>query len=483
MMLKKLINSNVIKFVIGRYIAFGLNLVKNIIIAVALGPFYFGIFSFIRIIQTYIDYASLGTNLSLSTYLSIIKNSNYRKISTISSSVISFNILLYIILLSISLLISLLNIQIFQKYNFSTYIVPTILISAFTQFNTLYTNILRNFNKYNYINIYNITSAGLLIPLLFLYNGEMLLNIYLWFTVVLLSLSFFGFFIISPIRIKINLNLKILKLQILRGIPLMLYGGATTYLLLFSRTYVSAFYSVSDLGFFGYANSLAASALLGIQSVMWLFTPKLLFILSGKNIGDETLNNLKKIRAFYVPIMNIIVFSLITLSPIIFFFLKEYKSSQSLFIIFMLIQLVISDSFGFGYLITAQKKEISLFKHLLIASLISIIILSIMSLNSVALIYLTIAPLISMLYFNIAIVYEGNKLIHVEDKPIFWSFFTDYKYYFLLIMYLFLVFFDFITPICLALSFTVVLFFSFNEIKKLTPLAYKIISDNNILNK
>jgi len=100
--LKTIVNSNIIKFVSTKYLAFGLQVINSFLIAKKLGVYYFGIYGFATMLLQYLSYTNFGVNYSLNVILSTnkefkAKSSNYLSNAILLTTLFGLLIIMIII--------------------------------------------------------------------------------------------------------------------------------------------------------------------------------------------------------------------------------------------------------------------------------------------------------------------------------------------------------------------------------------------------
>lgn len=121
--LKEIYNSNIIKFLSTKYLAFGLQVINSFLIAKKLGVYYFGIYGFATMLLQYLSYTNFGVNYSLNVILSTNKEFKTKNSSYFSNAILLttlFGLLILVIIIT-SKLIGFYNG--FDKYKVEYYIV------------------------------------------------------------------------------------------------------------------------------------------------------------------------------------------------------------------------------------------------------------------------------------------------------------------------------------------------------------------------
>ena len=344
------------KFTLSRYLIFILQLGRGFLLARFLGPFYFGIFGFLLLIQQYLVNTNFGVNHALNVKLSTkeidlptSKSFVYASlfITTVSSLIFIF----------IFLICNLFSIRLFEKYLFSNYFLQICIIVGMQQFQLVFSTIFRVYQKFQLLILIEFINIALPLTSLLFYEQLDLLNLYVFLTMFSSCISFLICIIKSPIKFSFKFNKFNIYELLIAGIPLMVYNLSTYLISLIGRTTVSINYSQEILGYFSFATSISIAIMFGLDTVSWALFPKILNKLKKSVINQQTVHSVNKITEIYSGINFLIIFSAIVFMPLIFTFLNEYSAMAPVLTILLLSQGIIGFSFGFCSLAIARNKQ------------------------------------------------------------------------------------------------------------------------------
>jgi O-antigen/teichoic acid export membrane protein len=414
-----------------RYIAYVLQFVNSILIAKYLGVFYFGIYSFLLLVNLYINYAGMTPVYSLNAILSARKNSTHLpRIIWGNSLLLS---LLIIAVISISILgTSFVYPDLFNKYFFSEYVIYIVSIFALNTLNNLFINLYRTYGKLQKINFYQIIVPVAQTIVLFFAKEKNLLALLLLATVVANLMALIIFIIKSPLGSVLNYNKRVSQSLFVRGIHLLLYNVSFYLILLSSRTVVSIFFEAKELGFYTLAINLSFALFMIINSFSFILYPKLLNKFYTNSL-EESRTLLNEIRSIYVTGCYILTYAGFFIVPALMYFLPQFGSSFLPFKILLLAQLIMNANLAYSVILIAKKKEkiMSLVALVTIAIVISISLLFIVA--NLDFYSVAIAVAVGFLFYCAGITYQALQFMkeRISFKEVFIELFP---YYFLIPM-------------------------------------------------
>ena len=354
---KKIFKNKIFHFFLNRYFVFFIQFINFSFISIKLGVYYFGVWSFILLFLQYATYSTLGTEYSLNILLSTKKRSD------------SFNSIIYsngvLVLFSISIItlflcfsIVFFDISLFSKYSFKQYFIPAILITILWNFNNYYSNLYRVYGKLFEIAFFQTAIQVFLLPAIFIFPSKELIHNLVYFTVVAHFLSLLLFIKNSPLAFKLRYNRKISQTIIKRGLFLLFFNVSAYMILISSKTIVSIFYTVEDMGQFSFANSISQTAIMGFSVISFILFPKLIekFNLKDKN----HLNAFKRAKEIYFYAAYFTILLVILFLPFLLYFFEQYKESQSTIVFMLLAQILAATSFAHSIQLISNKKELKL---------------------------------------------------------------------------------------------------------------------------
>ncbi|PWN07462.1 lipopolysaccharide biosynthesis protein [Rhodohalobacter mucosus] len=355
-----LLKNGIVPFVGVKYASLGLSFIATLLIASKLAPFYFGIWGFILLIQQYLTYSNFGVNYSLNAILStnFEKEDEYKRKLFHNTLFLTLFISLFVLLLWIGYYFW--PTDIFGKYNFKEYSLYLLIFISFENLNQIFINVYRIYNKLLLVGLAQLFVAlSKLIPVLLL-DGEALIYGLLVFQIIFSSLSLVVFCWNSPLKLGLSFNLNTSSLLLKRGVSLLFYNISFYFILMTTKSLISALYSVEMYGEFSFSLKLASIAHLGMNTISFLFFPKFLNRLKKDRATSEILNNLDNIKNVYSTLYFIITLLLVALVPLIDLMFPDYKEIKRLMIVILLLNLGLSIKAGHNSLLISWGKEIAI---------------------------------------------------------------------------------------------------------------------------
>lgn len=409
-----LLRSEQFVFILGKYLSYFLIFLNSFLTAKFLGPYSYGIWGFVLLLINYLGYSNLGIQYSANVLLSTKNREDKKLLVRINSSAIILTALMGGVIVFISLILFLFDVNIFSKYNFSKYLLLVSLITMVSHFNKLFMNVFRSFGKFYQILGYLILPQIFILIMLFFSPDDEVIYYMLLGDLVGNILAVFIYYKAYPMQIIMTYDKAILNELFLRGVSLLFYNASFYFILLSSRTIVSIFYAVEDLGLFSLANNVAQAAVMILSVINFMFFPKILNRMKTGSIENDVKPLLSKIRDYYVTSSNLIVILVLLLYPLLLLFLKGYESSSSSFLFLILTQLIIVNSYGYSNLIIAKGYETKIALYAFFTVIINVIIsLFLVILFKLDYHYVAFATLLSVNYYTFAVVRFGRKLLNL----------------------------------------------------------------------
>ncbi|UUV21274.1 lipopolysaccharide biosynthesis protein [Paenimyroides aestuarii] len=473
-------NKNVI-YLLTRYLTYGIQFFVSIFIAVALGPYYFGIWGFILLIINYFGVLDFG--FANAVNILIIKNKEnlplVRRYFSTGFILVSFlNILVLIFFLYNYFF---LPIKIFSKYNLNNEIWLLGLIALNVNYNNLLMHLYRINNKLSQISFYQSIVPIFMLVVVMIFHGEKLLkNLILCYVIGNLSstLYFLKGKVLPSLQLPPTSDFKeVMK----RGFFLFLYNVSFYLIVLSLRSFISAYYSVEEFGLFAFAFTLGNSILLFLQAISFLIYPKVVSILNTLN-ENKVLESLQDIRRVYLTLTYLMLYIGLAIISYGIVLIPEYTNSFKLIGLCSLTIVLYSNSFGYGTFLIANGYEklnalISI-SCLLLNIFLCYIFIVILKFSYELVIF---ATMISYFVYTYLTVSFTKKKINCSSRK-FLNNLKDCFGFNILIPYvfsLFLIVFNLdyliILPLCIFLVLSV------NDIKFLVEKMINIIKNNKIL--
>jgi len=389
----------ILKYSSIKYIALGVVFLKGIICARVLGPELLGVLGNLLLILTYTSYSSLGILYSMNIEYVIYETKNDIKnakkiISTSFTAILVLSILLILIGIGFKLI---------YHDELGTYLLLIFIIGVLEQFRVFYINYFRlinEFRKINYIEIINNILAFILI-IMFIKNFK-IYSVLFGMVVADFVVFFYGYFTSKKIQLKINL--KMFKILIISGIPLLIYNLGYQLLTTIDRMVIIKFLGNTDLGYFTFAMQIVYGTLVFVTSILFLYYPKAIKSLNIDNnlnkidIMKKTVNYTKLIETFGVALC---LFGAILIQPFVDVVVPKYLISINLYRILVFGVIATQVSYFANVFIVSNKKQIYLV-YLQIVTIILAVILNFIFINlKMGLLGVCLATLITNIVYSI----------------------------------------------------------------------------------
>ncbi|MDA3867106.1 MAG: oligosaccharide flippase family protein [Salinivirgaceae bacterium] len=414
---QKIFTNEAFLFVVGKYFAFGLQFLNSILIAHILGPYYFGIYGFVLLVVSYVRFANFGVHYAVNVELSTHDRTNKQEANQITSMGFMVTIGVAVLILLAALSIHFLDIQVFEKYDFSQYLLLTVFISISLIMSLLFTNIYRSYSKFYQILAYFILPQLFLLIMLYVGPENEKLNYLLY--------GFLGGHVIAllvfikdyPLKFSFTFSWRIFHSLIKRGIPLVIYNASFYFILLSARTIVSIFYDVESMGLFSFANNVAQASEHALGVISFVFFPKILNRLKTDIPNHDAIELLAKIRSLYLVVFYLIMFSLVFVYGILVGFMESYQFSELTFLFLILMKLFIGKVFGYSHLLVSRGYENKIAAYAFITVLLATV-------SSIGFIYfyqvdftiVAVCTFISTAFYMLAVIRKGKIVLHNEFR-------------------------------------------------------------------
>ncbi|MDH6358239.1 hypothetical protein [Parabacteroides sp. PF5-9] len=409
--IKSILRNKIILYIGSRYVTYGIQFVNSIIIAVALGPFYLGVWGFVNLVLQYIAQFNFGVNYSLNVLLAINKNDTVKAGSLLSTSLFLYTFLCGFILLA-ALCLHLFGIDIGSKYAFDKYLLFVLAIAILTHFNSLFVNYFRVYNKLGEIIFFQSITPVITLVILFLGKGESLLYLLLW---VMLGGQLFSFllFVINSRKHLSTPDYSYITVLLRKGFFLFIYNASFYMIMLSTRSVVSGFYTVEEFGFFTFSFTLANTIMLLFDSFNFLIYPKTINRFGHAKDSNEIIRILDLIRVNYIVSIHFVMYLFLLIFPFIISLFPQYNTIFKPFALIAMTTVFYSNCFVFSSLLTAYGKE----KMLSFMALLTLILNVVFALVIVLLVkagyeYVILATMLAYVIYNVLLSRYSYHVIH-----------------------------------------------------------------------
>ncbi|MFL0066333.1 oligosaccharide flippase family protein [Tenacibaculum maritimum] len=478
----KLLKNQVLIYFLIRYGVYFLQFIISILIAVKLGTYYFGLWSFFLLIMSYFQIFDFGIPNSLSILLVQNKNEEEKTRDIVKTSFYLITILILGVVLIGSYYLFFGESYI-GKYKVGNYFYYICILISFGYFNRLLMTIHRVKNKLIEISFFQAIIQILVFISIFLAEGKQLLNLIIGSYLVGNILSFLVFTFSKTIPSKGVFVKTYARSLVKKGWFLFIYNFCFYLLAISVRTVVSVFYSVEEFAFFSFSYTMASAIILLLEATGFVIFPKMIDKLANDNL-TEVKKLLSLIKEQYVTIAYGLIYMALIFFPILLDFIPKYKDAlMSLNLTALTIVLYIN-AFGYNtYLIANNfEKLISTVSVLILAlNLMFAILISYFFPNNYSFVILSL--FVTYMLYTIILTYYGNLKMKTP-KSIFMCFLESYPLR-ILVPHLLAVLISFINKkgdfLLMLLPFSIYIFFNIKNIKSLIFVFLKILKNPKII--
>lgn len=357
----KTISAPSLGYVTLRYITYILQFLNAILLARCFGEYDFGVYSFMILIISYMQYSNLGINDSLNTEYAINKSDKI-KATAIWDNAWTVNFLINIVLGIVCTVIFLCTDNLFTSYHFNEYRYALLGTCIIMNLSKIYTTYYRLNGKLVKINIQQILPNLTVFILLLIYWNDLSVSAITTALLISNAIALVIFRIGLPRIPKFSLNKTLSFLLIKRGITLLLYNLSFYLLTVIASSIVSIFYSVETFGYYSFANTLVNGVVTAGGAFMFIFYPKILNRLNTDSVA--AVNLIQRIREVYIVFMDVISLVSILFVIVLTAILPQYGSAMVIMYSILILGRIINNaSSGYATLLIAQGKENHLVRY------------------------------------------------------------------------------------------------------------------------
>jgi Membrane protein involved in the export of O-antigen and teichoic acid len=408
--IKTIISNKVFIYLITRYMTYFIQFLVSIMIAVKLGPYYFGIWGFILLLLNYFYVTNFGIANSLNILLVQSKNDQVRTKNYVSTSLcLIFAICFLVILLAIYY--KVFGVSLFDKYSIGVFFYFVCIIAILVYINNLLMTIYRVRNSLFEIAFYQSIVPILTLITLFCSKDRTLLYFLIAVYIIGNIISLILFIVRGKIPSGGKFKCIYAKKIVTKGMFLFIYNFCFYLILISTRTAVSSFYSVEEFGYFTFAYLLANSILLLTDALSFIIFPKMIDKL-GSTDSAEIEKTILFLRNNYISLVHGLIYLALILFPFLFYFIPKYSLALPALYYITLTILLYSNSFGYNAFLMAQNRERTIAKISFSSLSINIIlILCFVYIFHIEYTYVIIATMVSYFVYSILCTLKGEELL------------------------------------------------------------------------
>ena len=354
-LIKLLLTNRIFWYLGSRYLVMAIQFFASIFIAVKLGSYHFGIWSFIILL------ISIGSifNWGIGNAITIFYVQNKEDRELCNKYIFNSVLLVFITFIPPLLILGydrIIGIHIFEKYHIGNLIYAIIATIMLQYLCSFFTNIFRVKNKLIEIVIQQSFWPICMFLLIFCASGETLLYC-LTYSYTASSLLVVVMFICRrQIPWGGTADVGIMKKIAAKGFYLFMYNVCFMLIVFTTKFQISNFYSVEEFGYFAFAFTLAQGIMLLLDSVIFLMFPKMIDMLKGSDT-QQIIAGITLLRKNYILPLHLLFYTVLAASPIFFYFLPQYSKSFKPFVLILCTLIMYSHCFGYNSYLLAQNKE------------------------------------------------------------------------------------------------------------------------------
>ena len=355
-LLKSAVKNKIFWYIASRYGVMGLQFLTTIFIAVKLGAYYFGIWSFIILLTTIGGQFNWGIGTAVTVLCVQHKEDEQKCLDYIFNSLclVLFTAVLPAVITAYD---RFFGIPLFEKYHLNNLIYAICLLVILQYFANLFINIFRFRNKLIEVMIQQTLWPILMFCLIFCATGKTLLFL-LVSGYVFASLLALAIFVYRSRKecFKGHFSARTSRELFRKGFFLFLFNACFFLIVLSTKTMISSYYPVEEFGYFSFAFALANGVNLLLESFLFLVTPKVIDLLKGNDFTTIT-STLVTLRKNYMIPLYLLFYAVLPCRAVFFHFLPKYQASFLPFLLILFTLISYSICFGYSTLMIAQNKE------------------------------------------------------------------------------------------------------------------------------
>ncbi|QWV95967.1 oligosaccharide flippase family protein [Geomonas nitrogeniifigens] len=352
--------NTLILFTANRYVCYALLFLRGVMIAKFLGPYLYGVWSFLTLVQQYLGYTGLGLNFAANVELSTGLAPDSAERREVISSSFTLTALVALAVCLVVFLLQVLRVPWLESYPGNEFLLPVTVIAGLTNVQQLLVNVYRCYGKLGKIVFSELSLAVLTVLILFFFKDKALISASIGAMIVAICLNLAVFLFRPPFPIGFSIRGAVSKRLLGIGIPLLVYNFSFILITLIGRTIVGMYYPIEAMGIYSFANVISGTAMLAVESVAWIIFPSILSRIHEGVDNESAAATLDRVRDFYATSVFATVFAIILCLPILFYFLPSYRPALETLNILLLSQALLSISFGYNCLAIARKKQIAI---------------------------------------------------------------------------------------------------------------------------
>ncbi len=300
-----------------------------------------------------------------------------------------------------------------EKYNFRMYAPFVAVIGILGYFNVLFSNIFRVYGKVFEIALNQSSFPVFMLVAVLFFRGEKLLFALVGANLFAFLISLIVYLVRFPINLKLLCIFRLIKKIQKKGWYLFIYNSSFYLIIISTRSFISAYYSVQEFGYFTFAFTVSNVILLLLNSLSYLIYPKILHRFSNSNV-QSNYSLMTKLRDTYITSSHLLLYIGLVLFPLFLIILPQYKNSYSSFMLIALTLVLYSNSFGYSGLLIAKglEKELSFLSIILLV--INIVLVYLFIIIEVDYSMVVLGTMVTYFIFVYFLTKKGRKLLKLN---------------------------------------------------------------------
>ena len=355
-LVKSLFKNRIFWYLFSRYFSLALQFLSSIFIALKLGVYHFGIWSFMLLLINIGSSCNWGIGNAATILLVQHKDDEKLCRSYVLNSLILV-LLTALIPVAVTVYDRAIGIPFFEKYHLGNLIYAAGGVVILQYLCNFFVNIYRVKNRIMEIIIQQSLWPLIMTCLIFCSSGEKLLNLLAVGYIAALSVAvavFTAFFHFRGSRSDVSITRS--REIISKGFFLFLYNACFLAIMLSTKFLISYYYSVAEFGYFSFAFSLAQGVVLLIDSLIFLVFPKMIDMLKGNDV-EQIRSAIKVLRENYLLPLHLLFYIILVISVPFFHFMPQYSKSFLPFVLILFTLVIYSNCFGYNSYLLAQNRE------------------------------------------------------------------------------------------------------------------------------
>ena len=354
--LKSALKNKIFWYLASRYGVMGLQFLTTIFIAVKLGAYYFGIWSFIILLTTIGSQFNWGIGSAVTVLCVQHKEDEQKCLNYIFNS-LCLVLFTAVLPVAVTAYDRFFGIPLFEKYHLNNLIYAVCLLVILQYFANLFINIFRFRNKLIEVMIQQTLWPALMFCLIFSAAEKTLLFLLVsgYVSASLLALAIFVYRS-GKECFKGHFSAITCRELFGKGFFLFLYNAGFLLIILSTKTMISSCYPVEEFGYFSFAFALANGVNLLLESLLFLAMPKMIDLLKGDD-KPAIQEAILMMRKNYLTPLYLLFYMVVAGSIVFFYLLPQYSRSYLPFLLIMFTLVSYSTCFGYNMYLIAQNRE------------------------------------------------------------------------------------------------------------------------------